>query len=250
MNHPQGKAIIVGASSGIGYEVARLLLQDGWMLGLAARRLSPLGNLQQEFPKHTFVSQIDVNDAEAEAELQALIEKMGGDISLYIHVAGIGWQNPDLRADEELATMQTNAVGFTRMIGAAFRYFAAREGGGHIAAITSIASTRGLGMAPAYSATKALQTTYLESLAQLAHMRRLPIMITDLRPGFVRTPLLGDSVHYPMLMQPERVAQHIVKAIYKRRCVRVIDSRWRVLTALWSFIPHWLWRKLTIRLDN
>ena len=247
MNRPHGKAIIMGASSGIGLEVARLLQQDGWTLGLAARRLAPLQTLQQQAPQRTFVAQIDVNAEEAEANLQKLIEQMGGDVNLYVHVAGIGWQNPDIQAEEELSTMQTNAVGFTRMIGAAFRYFAKREGGGHIAAITSIAGTRGLGQAPAYSATKALQTTYLEALTQLVHMRKLPIVITDLRPGFVRTSLLGDSSHYPMLMQPTKVAHRIVRAIYRQKAVCVIDYRWQLLTALWSLIPHCLWRKLTIR---
>ena len=247
MNRPQGKAIIMGASSGIGLEVARILLHDGWTLGLAARRLAPLQALQRQYPNNAFIAQIDVNDAEADAQLQALISQMGGDINLYVHVAGIGWQNPDLQSAEEIATMQTNAVGFTRMLGAAFRYFAKREGGGHIAAITSIAGTRGLGQAPAYSASKALQNTYLEALSQLAHMRHLPIVITDLRPGFVRTPLLGESTHYPMLMQPAMVAQRIVRAIYRKKSVCVIDYRWRLLTALWSLIPHWLWRKMSIR---
>lgn len=164
---------------------------------------------------------------------------------MYFHASGIGYQNSSLEAQLELATVQTNALGFTRMISAAFRYFSL-HGGGHIAAVSSIAGTRGLGVAPAYSATKALQNVYLESLAQLAHMRSLSIHITDIRPGFVRTPLLGENPRFPMLMSVQTVANQIVEALYHRRRVVVIDRRWQLLTFFWRLVPHWIWRKMKI----
>lgn len=102
-------------------------------------------------------------------------------------------------------------------------------------------------MAPAYSATKALQNTYIESLAQLSHMRGLNIHFTDVRPGFVRTPLLGEDGNYPLLMQVAPVARAIVKALYAQKSVIVINRRWRILTALWSLVPHWLWRRLKVK---
>jgi short-subunit dehydrogenase len=145
----------------------------------------------------------------------------------------------------ELQTMETNAVGFTRMLGTAYRYFA-EKGEGHIAAITSIAGTKGLGPAPAYSATKALQATYLQALEQQAHQRGLKICFTDIRPGFVDTALLNDSFPYPMLMRPEKVARDIVRSIYRRRHVRVIDYRYRILTFFWRLIPRWIWRKMKL----
>jgi len=85
------------------------------------------------------------------------------------------------------------------MIGCAYRYFA-NKGGGHIACITSIAGTKGLGPAPAYSATKAMQNTYLQALEQLAACKHHNIHFTDIRPGFVATPLLKDD-KYPLLMR-------------------------------------------------
>ena len=142
------KAIVVGASSGIGHEVARLLIAQGWAVGVAARRIDKLTDLQAMAPERVYTAHIDVTNEEAETSLQQLIERMEG-IDLYFHAAGIGWQNPSLNADIELKTMETNAVGFTRMIGCAYRYFA-NNGGGHIACITSIAGTKGLGPAPAY----------------------------------------------------------------------------------------------------
>ena len=167
-------------------------------------------------------------------------------MDLYFHASGVGSQNPQLQSDIELQTMRTNALGFTRMVGAAYRYFAS-QGSGHLAVISSIAGTRGLGLAPAYSATKALQNTYIESLAQLSHMRGLNIHFTDVRPGFVRTPLLGEDGNYLLLMQVVPVARAIVKALYAQKSVIVINRRWRILTALWSLVPHWLWRRLKVK---
>ena len=238
------KAIIVGASSGIGLEVAKRLLSDGWNLGIAARREEPLQALKATAPERIEIMTIDVTKSDAEERLLSLIDQLGG-MDLYFHASGIGKQNRTLEPDIELSTMETNAVGFTRMIGTAYRYFA-KKGEGHIAAITSIAGTKGLGPAPAYSATKALQTTYLQALEQQAHQSRLNIRFTDIRPGFVDTALLSGTFKYPMLMKPEAVARDIVSSIISKRHIRVIDARYRVLTFFWRLIPNWIWRRMKL----
>lgn len=238
------KAIIVGASSGIGREVALLLLAEGWHLGLAARRMEPLLELKALAPERVEVMTIDVTQPDAGDLLLTLIQRMDG-IQLYFHASGIGHQNRMLEADIELRTMDTNAVGFTRMIGSAYRYFAER-GEGHIAAITSIAGTKGLGPAPAYSATKAMQATYLQALEQQAYQRGLPIRFTDIRPGFVDTALLRGDFRYPMLMQPQAVARDIVHSLHHHHHIRIIDFRYRLLTFFWRLIPNWIWRRMKI----
>ncbi|MBR2150921.1 MAG: SDR family NAD(P)-dependent oxidoreductase [Prevotella sp.] len=238
------KAIIVGASSGIGLEVAKRLLSDGWNLGIAARREEPLQALKATAPERIEIMTIDVTKSDAEERLLSLIDQLGG-MDLYFHASGIGKQNRTLEPDIELSTMETNAVGFTRMIGTAYRYFA-KKGEGHIAAITSIAGTKGLGPAPAYSATKALQATYLQALEQQAHQSRLNIRFTDIRPGFVDTALLSGTFKYPMLMKPEAVARDIVSSIISKRHIRVIDARYRVLTFFWRLIPNWIWRRMKL----
>lgn len=237
-------AIIVGASSGIGMEVAKVLLSDGWQLGIAARREDKLLELKAMAPERIKVMTIDVTQSDAGERLLCLIDELGG-MDLYFHASGIGRQNRNLEADIELRTMDTNAVGFTRMIGTAYRFFAQR-GEGHIAAITSIAGTKGLGPAPAYSATKALQATYLQALEQQSRQSGLRIRFTDIRPGFVDTALLNGDFKYPMLLQPAAVARDIVGSIYKRRHVRIIDLRYRILTFFWRLIPNWLWRRFKL----
>ena len=238
------RAIVIGASSGIGHEVACLLLQEGWTLGVAARREDRLQKLKNEWPGQVEVARIDVIDAHSKDSLQRLIKTLGG-MDLFFYAAGVGRQNRNLTEDIEITTVRTNAVGFTRMIGEAYRYFA-EHGGGHIAAITSIAGTKGLGPAPSYSATKAMQATYLEALEQLATQQHLNIRFTDIRPGFVDTDLLNGEFHYPMLMKPEAVAKEIVKAVNRQTHVRIIDWRYRLLTALWRCIPRCIWRRFRL----
>ena len=233
------RAIVIGASSGIGKEVAQLLVKEGWIVGVAARRVELLQDICA-----VETEAIDVTQKEATVKLRNLIERLGG-MDLFFYASGIGKQNRELQENVELATMETNAVGFTRMIGEAYRYFAER-GEGHIAAITSIAGTKGLGPAPAYSATKAMQNTYLEALEQLVNAKGLKICFTDIRPGFVDTALLNDDFHYPMMLKPEAVAKDIVKAIHAKKHVRVIDLRYRILTALWQLIPRWIWRRIKL----
>ena len=233
------RAIVIGASSGIGREVASLLLQQGWTVGVAARRTELLSTIG-----HVTVEQIDVTAEDATTRLRNLIEKLGG-MDLFFYASGIGKQNRELTEDIELRTVETNALGFTRMIGEAYRYFA-NQGCGHIAAITSIAGTKGLGPAPSYSATKAMQNVYLQALEQQANARQLNIRFTDIRPGFVDTALLSGDFNYPMMLKPDRVAHEIVSAINARQHIRVIDWRYRLLTAIWRRIPRFIWRNIRL----
>jgi len=238
------KVIIIGASSGMGMEVSKLFLEQGCCLGIAARREDRLQAIKQLAPDRVEVMTIDVNDESATHRLRELIDRLGG-MDLFFYSSGIGKQNRTLTPDIELNTVNTNGLGFTRMIGEAYRYFA-EQGEGHIAAITSIAGTKGLGPAPSYSATKAFQNVYLQALEQQANARGLKIRFTDIRPGFVDTDLLSGDFRYPMMLKPEKVARQIVKAINNKRHIQVIDWRYTIMTALWRRLPRPLWRYLKL----
>ena len=238
------RAVIVGATSGLGLEVARLLLERGWSIGVAGRRVEALEQLRAVAPDRVRVHAIDVTRDDAPDRLHALIDDLGG-MDLYFHSSGIGRQNSDLDPSIELSTVRTNGEGFVRMVTAAYRYFRT-QGCGHIAAITSVAGTRGMGAAAAYSATKRFQRTYLDALAQLAHREGLRLRITDIRPGFVRTALLNPEVRYPMLMEPAPVARRIVDAVERRRRVATIDRRYRALVLLWRLLPQCVWERMKI----
>ena len=241
------RIVILGATSGLGNEVARLCIAAGWRVGAAGRNAEALSRLKALAPEQVETAEIDITHEDAPQRLAGLIDHLGG-MEIYFHASGIGKRNTDLQPDIELATLRTNGEGFVRMVTAAFDWFR-NHGGGHIAIISSVAGTRGLGSAPAYSATKRLQSTYVDALAQLSHMEGLGIRFTDIRPGFVATPLLaGDD--YPLLMRPEPVARRIFRAIRRRRRRVVIDRRYAMLVFLWRLIPAWLWERLPIRKKN
>lgn len=246
MNTDRKHAIVMGATSGIGLEVARLLAARGWKVGIAGRREKLLYDIMDETPGVVAARQIDVNSDDAVQDLMTLIDNTGG-MDLYFHSSGIGFYNPELDVAKELATVTTNCLGFTRMVTAAFDYFASRPlRHGHIAVISSIARTRGLGAAPAYSSSKRFVSHYLECLQQLAHIRHLDkLTITDIRPGFVRTPLIEGS-SFPYQLSAEAVAKDIVAAIERRRATVTINGVYRLLVGLWSLIPRWLWVRMRI----
>ena len=238
------RIIIIGATSGIGREVAKLYIAQGWQVGIAGRRAEELESLRKEAPEQVLSEVLDVTLEDAPCRLQSLIDKVGG-MDIFLLSSGIGKQNPTLTPDIELKTAATNVEGFIRLTTAAWHFFE-KQGYGHIAAISSIAGVKGLGIAPAYSATKRFQNTYLDALDQLARMNKLNITFTDIRPGFVATPLLKDD-NYPLLMKAPQVAQSIVKAIQQKKRIVVIDWRYRILVFFWKLIPHWIWVRLKVK---
>lgn len=242
------RIVIVGATSGIGLEVARLCIRAGWRVGAAGRRTEALEALRAEAPAQVEIQSMDITRDDAPELLARLIERLGG-MDTYFHASGIGSRNTELRPDIEIATLRTNGEGFVRMVTAAFGYFRG-HGGGHLAVISSIAGTKGLGTAPAYSATKRMQNTYIDALAQLSHMEGYGIRFTDIRPGFVATPLLAGDGNYPMLMRTGKVAARIMHVLQHPRRRVVIDRRYAMLVFFWKLIPEGLWERLKIRKND
>ena len=239
------KVIIIGATSGIGREVALVYIAQGWTVGAAGRREAELESLRAMAPEQVFTQVLDVTKNDAAEHLQTLINKVGG-MDLFLLSSGIGKQNYTLDTEIELATAATNVEGFIRMTNAAYHYFE-KQGHGHLAVISSIAGTKGLGAAAAYSATKGFQHMYMDALDQLSRMQKLNISFTDIRPGFVATPLLKCSKRYPMLMQAPIVALDIVDALKRKKRVAIIDWRFRLLVGFWRLIPKWIWLRLPVR---
>ncbi len=238
------KAIVVGATSGIGKEVAIILSERGYRIGVAGRRENLLQELVDNHQNIVAYKIIDITKDGADDELLQFVSELDG-IDLYFHSSGIGYQNPHLDAEKELRTVETNVKGFTRMIDAMYEYFSAK-GGGHIAVISSIAGTKGLGAAPAYSATKRYQNHYIEALSQLSSMRKNNVKFTDIRPGFVATNLLNDGATYPMKMNCDYAAKRVVNAVLRKKKIAVIDWRYTILVFFWKLIPRCIWTKLKI----
>lgn len=127
----------MGATSGIGLRVAEIFAKAGWLVGAAGRNEKVMRKLQSDFPDRIRYARINIDDAASPSHLRDLIGRLGG-MDIYLHVAGIGYENETLVTDHDVATAQTNVVGFTRMIDTAFRYFREHGGRGRIAAVTSV----------------------------------------------------------------------------------------------------------------
>lgn len=109
-------AIVIGATSGIGRELALRLARAGWTVGVAGRREERLSSLAAQFPEgviHTRV--LDITTLEATAELDALLQKTGAP-DLFLHVSGIGKQNPQIDEAVEMQIIETNCSGMVRMV--------------------------------------------------------------------------------------------------------------------------------------
>lgn len=239
------KIIIVGASSGIGKQVALNFIADGWKVGVAARREEALKELKLQFPAQVEYEVIDITSTDATSRFNALIDKLGG-MDIYFHCSGVGHQNTKIDIKVEVDTVRTNALGFTQMTVAAYDYFKDNKKQGQIAVVSSIAGTKGLGVSPSYSATKRYNYIYLDCLEQLSRMQNVNITFTDIRPGFVTTALLDDGQKYPMQMSVEYAAKKIFKAVKRRKRVAVIDWKYSILVLFWKLIPRWLWVRLPI----
>lgn len=239
------KVIIVGASSGLGREVALQYIAEGWKVGVAARREASLAELKAEYPNQVEYEMIDVTADDAPEKLHKLIDKLGG-LDVYFHSSGIGHQNTKIDIKVELDIVKTNVHGFTQLVDTVFNYYKQNNQSGQIAVISSIAGTKGLGVSPAYSATKRYNYIYLDCLDQLARMQKLDIAFTDIRPGFVSTALLDDGQNYPMQMNVQYAGRKIFNAIKRKKRVAVIDWRYSLLVFFWRLIPRWLWVRLPI----
>lgn len=158
------RAIVIGATSGIGRALAERLVAAGWSVGIVGRRAGTACDPAPATPADRFFhAAADVTDPEAAvATLDRLLQRMGG-MDLCLVAAGAGELNPDLDYALELPAIRTNVVGWTAVVDWAYGYFE-RRGCGHLAVLTSVGGLRGSGAAPAYNASKAYQINYAEGL--------------------------------------------------------------------------------------
>ncbi|RMH89404.1 MAG: SDR family NAD(P)-dependent oxidoreductase [Calditrichaeota bacterium] len=232
------KAIIIGATSGIGRELAKVMSQDGHELGLTGRRMELLESLQQELPGKSHLCRMDVTDTDAaRQQLDDLVREMGG-VDIIVINAGVGTSSQQTW-EEEARVVATNVAGFTALANRAMEMFTER-GGGHIVGISSVAGLKGFGRAAAYCASKAYMSTYMQGLRHKSHRLKLNIAVTDIRPGFVATPMTEGRKDMFWLAPVDKAARQIYAAIRKRRRIAYITRRWRLMAGLLHLLPDGL----------
>jgi short-subunit dehydrogenase len=236
------KAIVLGATSGIGRALAEVLVGEGYVVGITGRR----GELLDEMTavNSAFIARkFDISDTGTTvAVLEELVAELGG-LDLLVVSSGTGWSCKvlDFNATEQ-PTILTNVIGFTNVIDWAFNYFL-EHGGGHLVGVSSILGMRGQRDAPAYCATKAYQISYMQSLRQRAAHLKAPITVTDIRPGFVDT-AMGQSPKRFWVSSPEKAATQIFQAIRRRRRVVYITRRWRLPAMALRIIPDFIYNRM------
>ncbi len=237
------KVIIIGATSGIGEALAKVMAKEKYELGLTGRRVQILETLQKALPTKVHIQQMDVaKTEEARADFLALIERMGG-VDIVVINAGIG--SITSRWDKELPTIQINATGFAAIANAAFYYFEKENNGqGHIVGISSLAALRGSGRGPVYNATKAFISSYMQGLYYRAAQKKLNIAITDIRPGFVKTPMTEQNDFMFWVVPVDKAATQIFSAIRKRKKVAYISKRWRLIAWVMKLMPDFVFKNI------
>ncbi|MFP8957068.1 SDR family NAD(P)-dependent oxidoreductase [Natrialbaceae archaeon A-CW3] len=246
-------AIIVGASAGIGEALAHELADAGYAIGLAARRTERLKSIGATLPTQAYVATMDVTDLEdARDGFFELVEAMPS-VDLVVLSAGVGTGNRDLKWAPERETIDVNVRGFTALATAALEHFESRDwaengqrnagSNGHLVGISSVAARFGNPSAPAYNASKAFVSTYLEGLRHRQATREANVTITTVEPGFVDTDmLLADDPFW--VASPETAATQIARAIRRGRSHVYVTRRWRLVSWLFELLPEPVVRRI------
>jgi short-subunit dehydrogenase len=236
------KAIVIGASSGIGRELSKILSRNQYIVGIMARRIRLLEELRNEMDSDVFVQGIDVSDTESAMEtLKRFIEEMGG-VELIVISAGTGHINDCLDWQLENEAIKTNVIGFAAIANVAIKHFI-EKGSGHLVGISSIAALRGGKDSLGYNASKAFESNYLEGLRQKVNKLGQPITITDIKAGFVKTAMAkGEGIFWAA--PAYKAALQIYRAITKRRSHAYVTRRWRLIAWLFKLMPGFIYERL------
>ena len=237
------KAIIIGATSGIGKALAIELSHHEYALGITGRRTELLKQLVNDISAEVHYRTMDVTKPDEAIQLFLdLAEEMNG-VDLVIINAGMGNNNRDYIWEIERQTIDVNVMGFVGIANAAFNYFG-RQGHGHIAGISSVASQFSNGKATAYNASKAFVSNYLKGLRYKAFQKYPNITVTDIRPGFVATPMTEQNKGMFWVIDADKAAKLILNAVSDRKKMAYIPGRWRIIAWLLHIIPDVVFKRL------
>lgn len=235
------KVIIIGATSGIGKELAIIYADKGYYVGITGRRNDLLVSLQIKYPKNIVIECFDVTQKENIPHLQSLIQKLDG-LDILIYNSGVGDVSNEVDWDIEKRTTDVNVNGFVEIVCYAFNYLV-NQGYGQIACTSSIASIRGNSHAPAYSASKAFESTYMEGLYFKAKKLKKDVAITDIQPGFVDTGLaIGDGKFW--VASPKKATEQMYHAIKLKKKRVYITKRWRLIANILKCLPDFICQKI------
>lgn len=254
----QKKAIIIGASAGMGREIAKLLSEAGYAVGLVARRTQLLEELKETLKGISYIKSIDVRNSAAREQLVELIEEMGG-LDLMVIAISANFSNlPKYRTEhrsritrsfnqvweEKERYLAIDAQGFIAMADVALQYFA-RQNSGHLVGISSTSGLRGVGYNPEYSAAKACVSCYMEGTRNYFIQNNISVDITDIVPGYVAVeycPLGTDPAAY-WEITVEEAGKIIMDGIKKKKKVAYVSDKVWIIAMLLKYLPDYFYNK-------
>lgn len=238
----QAKTIlIIGGTSGLGKKLCELYCLDGYNVGVIGRRKHLLEELSAKFPNNVHCFQLDISSSSCFQDINRIIGKLNG-IDKLILTASLVEFNPDLSLDLEKKTLKTNVIGYASVLNTAYRYFLNKTDG-QIVVVTSTAAARGNKTAPAYNASKAFQSSYIEGLRLKLSLENRNIKVTELIPGYMDTEMAkGERLFW--ITDLSKAGSQAKRAIDKglERCF--ISKRWALVYYIYKFIPSFLYRRV------
>ncbi len=237
------KIIIIGATSGIGEELARQCVEKEYLVAGTGRRIERLEALKKELGNYFHYSEMDVTDHESsKQQLHELIRQMGG-MDIIVLNAGISNYQASSITSMEQMIVDVNVSGFVQLFGEAFKYFR-QQGYGQIVGVSSIASLFGSSRAAPYSASKAFISTYMQAYRQRSNSMNHDITITDVKPGFVKSEMTEGKKGMFWVAETDKAVRQMLKDIEKKKSHSVVTRRWILVAWLLRLTPNWILDRL------
>ena len=239
--------LVTGASSGIGRALASEWGRRGARLGLTARRGEELLRLGEEIERaggEALALAADVRDPAAMNGVAERVRARWGRVDVLVANAGMSTTTAGTRLDAGEATevISINVLGVVNSVAAVLPAMLER-GSGHLVAISSLASYRGMPKSGAYSASKAAVSTLFESLR--VDLRKSNIAVTTIHPGFIRTPMTaGRKKKLPFLLEPEDAACRIIRAVERRARTYAFPWQLATLVSVFRYLPGRLYDRI------
>ena len=245
------RAIVIGASVGMGRELSKMLAANGYIVGIAARRKELLEQVQKEIPTTTYIMPMDVKKIdESVKKLTDMIAEMGGLDLLVLAITGYydcDFDDSDWK--KSLPVLEVDCVGFFALARTGLNFFE-QQGHGHLVGFSSIDGIRGVASCPAYSASKAFCIRYLEAERNKYQQKNIPITVTDICPGFINSKDEIDFTQIPSAYWVETLddaTKEIFEAIQNKVSIAYITKRWEKVAQLLPLIPEDLYNALSAR---
>ena len=239
---------LTGASSGIGEALAIEMAKRGAITGLIARRADLLEKLAENCGRSGGQARCFAVDVVNAADVANAAEKLRnefGKIDILIANAGIGGNDDSTKRFEAEAVarvVNTNLIGAVNAVAAVLPDMLVRKSG-HLVAVSSLASYRGLPKSAAYCASKAGMSAYFESVR--LDVQNAGVDVTIINPGFIKTPLTaGRKSVMPFVMELDDAMPHFIRAIERRKKFAVFPWQLGLIARAGRFFPVWLYDKI------